>query len=567
MRQLRLLPRSGPLSTNHAAPPDFADLFEHAPCGYLATDPQGRISIANATFCLWTGFTKADLAGKRFQELLTLPGRIYFETHFAPLLRMQGTFNEVALDLVNSAGERMPVLVNAIERKNSDGQVEFIRISVFNSTDRRRYESELLKAKRIAEEASEALQQLNATLEARVAAEVEQRMKAEAALRQSQKMEAIGQLTGGVAHDFNNLLTVIIGSIESMCRVLQGLPASPETARLNRLRDMAAHGARRAATLTARLLAFSRRQALDPKSVDPNLLIKGIAELLQRTIGENIAFGVVTGAGTWLAMADPAELENAIVNLAVNARDAMPSGGKLTIETGNAHLDEAYVEALDEPVEPGQYVMIAVSDTGHGIDKDTLAKVFEPFFTTKEVGKGTGLGLSQVYGFLRQSRGHVRIYSEVGHGTTVKLYLPRADADLATFQPEERDATGYYRGSECILVVEDDEALRSFSCSALQELGYAVLEASEARLALEQLKTNSHVELIFTDVVLPGGVNGRELVEQARKLQPGLKALFTTGYTRNAIVHNGTLDRGVDLLGKPFSVEALAKKVRQVLET
>ncbi|MBB4261440.1 MULTISPECIES: PAS domain-containing hybrid sensor histidine kinase/response regulator [unclassified Bradyrhizobium] len=554
------------MSNNQAAPPDFADLFEHAPCGYVATDPQGTISIANATFCSWTGFTKEYLAGKRFQELLTLPGRIYFETHFAPLLRMQGVFNEVALDLINSAGDRLPVLVNAVERKNSAGQVEFIRISVFNAMDRRRYESELLKAKRTAEEANEALHQLNTTLEARVSAEVDQRMKAEAALRQSQKMEAIGQLTGGVAHDFNNLLTVIIGSIDSMGRVLQGLPASPETARLNRLRDMAAHGARRAATLTSRLLAFSRRQALDPKSVDPNQLIKGIAELLQRTIGENIAFEVVTGAGTWQAMADPAELENAIVNLAVNARDAMPNGGKLTIETGNAHLDDAYVEGLDEPVEPGQYVIIAVSDTGHGMDKDTLAKVFEPFFTTKEVGRGTGLGLSQVYGFLRQSRGHVRIYSEVDHGTTVKLYLPRADTELATFQPGERDTGGYYRGSECILVVEDDEALRSFSCSALRELGYAVLEASDGRSALELLDANSHVELIFTDVVLPGGLNGRQLVDEAVKLRPSLKVLFTTGYTRNAIVHNGTLDPSVTLIGKPFTLDALAKKMRQVLE-
>ncbi|MVT51725.1 response regulator [Bradyrhizobium yuanmingense] len=554
------------MSTDQAAPADFVDLFEHAPCGYLATDPHGRISIANATFCSWTGLTKEHLAGRRFQELLTLPGRVYFETHFAPLLRMQGVFNEVALDLVGASGDRIPVLVNAVERKSAQGQVEFIRITVFNATDRRRYEAELLKAKQVAERANEALQELNATLEARISAEVDQRMRAEAALRQSQKMEAIGQLTGGVAHDFNNLLTVIIGSIDSMGRVLQGLPASAETARLNRLRDMAIHGARRAATLTSRLLAFSRRQALDPKAVDPNQLIKGIAELLLRTIGENIAFEVVSGAGVWHAMADPAELENAIVNLAVNARDAMPNGGKLTIETGNVHLDEAYVEALDEPVEPGQYVMLAVTDTGHGIEKEMLVKVFEPFFTTKEIGKGTGLGLSQVYGFLRQSRGHVRIYSEVGHGTTVKLYLPRAHPDTAAFQPGERDESGYYGGSECILVVEDDEALRSFSSSTLRELGYSVIEASDGRSALEMLKDNPQIELIFTDVVLPGGLNGRQLVDQAVLDLPRLKALFTTGYTRNAIVHNGTLDAAVNLIGKPFTVGALARKVRQVLD-
>jgi PAS domain S-box-containing protein len=553
-------------SETSAVSGDFADLFEHAPCGYLATDPQGRISMANATFCAWTGFSKGDLAGRRFQELLTLPGRIYFETHFAPLLRMQGTFNEVALDLVRASGERMPVLVNAVERQNENGEVQFIRISVFNATDRRRYETELLKAKQEAERANQALQELNATLEARIASELEQRMKAEAALRQSQKMEAIGQLTGGVAHDFNNLLTVIIGGLDAMDRVLRGLPATPETARLSRLREMAFHGARRAATLTSRLLAFARRQALDPKAIDVNQLIKGIADLLQRTIGESIAFEVVTGAGLWHAVADPAELENAIVNLSVNARDAMPNGGRLTIETGNAHLDEAYVESLDEPVDPGQYVMIAVTDTGHGIDKETLSKVFEPFFTTKEIGKGTGLGLSQVYGFLRQSHGHIRIYSEVGHGTTVKLYLPRANPALAAFQPGEREAGGYYRGSERILVVEDDDALRAFSTSVLRELGYTVLEAANGRTALDLLQERADVDLIFTDVVLPGGMNGRQLVDRARQIHPRLKALFTTGYTRNAIVHNGTLDPGVDLLGKPFTVAALSKKVRQILD-
>jgi PAS domain S-box-containing protein len=545
---------------------DFADLFEHAPCGYLAMDPGGRISMANVTFCAWTGFSKDDLAGRRFQELLTLPGRIYFETHFAPLLRMQGTFNEVALDLVGASGHRMPVLVNAVERKNDKGEVQFIRISVFNATDRRRYETELLKAKQEAERASQALQELNATLEARITSEVDERMKAEAALRQSQKMEAIGQLTGGVAHDFNNLLTVIIGSLDAMDRVIQNLPATPEIARIIRLREMAFHGARRAATLTSRLLAFARRQALDPKAIDVNQLIKGVAELLRRTIGESIAFEVVTGAGLWHAIIDPAELENAIVNLAVNARDAMPNGGRLTIETGNAHLDEPYVEALDEPVASGQYIMIAVTDTGHGIDKDTLSKVFEPFFTTKEIGKGTGLGLSQVYGFLRQSRGHVRIYSEVGHGTTVKLYLPRANPSAAAFRPAKGEANGYYGGSECILVVEDDDPLRAFSSSVLKELGYTVLEAANGQVALDQLQKRPDVDLIFTDVVLPEGLSGRQLVDRAKQFRPGLKALFTTGYTRNAIVHNGTLDPGVDLLGKPFTVAALSKKVRQVLD-
>jgi signal transduction histidine kinase len=408
------------------------------------------------------------------------------------------------------------------------------------------------------------LKRLNETLESRVAEEIRERMQAEEALRQAQKMEAIGQLTGGVAHDFNNLLTVIMGGLDSIRRELDG-SAEPDLARIRRLQAMAFQGAERASNLTARLLAFARRQPLDPKAVDLNKLVLGLSDLLQRTLGETIALEAVSSPGLWLAHADPAELESAIINLAINARDAMPDGGKLTIETANANLGEDYVEALMEPVPPGQYAMIAVTDTGHGMEKDTLDRVFEPFFTTKQVGKGTGLGLSQVYGFVRQSGGHIRIYSEPGSGTTVKLYLPRESSNVVAEtedQPVRAVADG---GNETILLVEDHEGLRGYSSGVLRELGYDVLEASDSDEALKILRDTSDVQLLFTDVVLPG-LNGRQLADEAALLHPNIKVLYTTGYTRNAIVHNGRLDRGVSLITKPFTFEALARKVRQILD-
>jgi CheY-like chemotaxis protein len=380
-------------------------------------------------------------------------------------------------------------------------------------------------------------------------------------------MEAIGQLTGGVAHDFNNLLTVIMGGLETISRQTTELPQGAATGRIQRSAAMAAHAADRAATLTARLLAFSRRQPLDPKPVDPGRLVTGLADMLQRTLGETVALQTVVGAGLWRTLADPAELENALVNLAVNARDAMPGGGRLTIETSNAYLDETYVASIPEPVGAGQYVLIAVSDTGAGMDEDTLARVFEPFFTTKAVGKGTGLGLSQVYGFVRQSGGHVRIYSEVGEGTTVKIYLPRLAGAASPAEIEERAASiADVRGDETVLVVEDHEDLRAYSVSVLTEAGYRVLEASSGPEALALLARGSRVELLFTDVVLPDGMDGRRLADEAAKRNPRLKVLYTTGYTRNAIVHNGRLDPGVQLITKPFTSADLTAKVRQVLD-
>ena len=408
--------------------------------------------------------------------------------------------------------------------------------------------------------AEEALRELNASLEQQVIERTAELRRQEEALRQSQKMEAVGQLTGGIAHDFNNLLQIIMGNLEALQR---NLPA--DSGRLQRAADNAMAGARRAASLTQRLLAFSRRQPLNPKPVDPNALVGSMSDLLHRTLGETITVEAVRGAGVWRVEVDPTGLESAILNLAVNARDAMPDGGRLTIETANAHLDEAYARTHSE-VRPGQYVVLAVSDTGVGMDQATIAQAFEPFFTTKPVGQGTGLGLSQVYGFVKQSGGHLKIYSEVGQGTSIKLYLPRleraaTEADLP-IEPRIPEGTA----AELILVLEDDDDVRAHSVEVLAELGYRVIEASDGPTALRLLRRQAHVDLLFTDVVLPGGMTGAQVAAEAQAIQPGLKILFTTGYARNAIVHNGRLDAGVQLITKPFTFADLAAKVRDVLD-
>ena len=387
-----------------------------------------------------------------------------------------------------------------------------------------------------------------------------QRDAAEMALRQSHKMEALGQLTGGVAHDFNNLLTIIIWNIEALRRRLP-----PELAEMARLADAAMEGARRAVILVRRLLAFSRRQPLEPKPIDPNRLVVGMSELLHRTLGEGITIETVLAGGIWRISADIAELESALLNLVINARDAMRKGGKLTIETANALLDEAYAAAHAE-VTPGQYVAISVSDTGLGMTKEVAAKAFEPFFTTKDIGQGTGLGLSQVYGFIKQSGGHVQIMSEPGAGTTVTLYLPRllAAAGEVTYP---RAATAPVRPApdETVLVVEDDAAVRAASLEMLRELGYRVLEAADGRAALRLLEAEPEVTLLFTDVGLPGGLNGRQLAREAQRRRAGLKVLFTTGYARDAILHQGRLEDGVALIVKPFTIADLGAKIQQLL--
>jgi len=398
---------------------------------------------------------------------------------------------------------------------------------------------------------------------AKVTRDLTERRATEERLRQSQKMEGIGQLAGGVAHDFNNLLTIIIGNLEALQRHLKD--KGPDVARLQRSADNAMRGARRAESVTQRLLAFSRQQPLGPKSVDVGRLVSGMSDLLRRTLGEKIAVETVLAGGLWRAHADPNQLEVAIINLAVNARDAMPKEGKLTIETANVHLDERYAAAQVE-VLPGQYIMLAVTDNGFGMPDDVKVKAFDPFFTTKDIGQGTGLGLSQVYGFVKQSRGHVNIYSEVGEGTTVKIYLPRYHSDATDTEEEMARPASRGRKSETILVVEDDDDVRSYSTESLRELGYHVLEAPNARAALWVLEKHAKVAVVFTDIGLPGGMNGRQLAEEARKHRPTLKVLFTTGYAQNAIVHEGRLDPGVELLTKPFTQAALGEKIRDIID-
>ncbi len=387
-------------------------------------------------------------------------------------------------------------------------------------------------------------------------AEAERRELAEQSLRQAQKMEAVGQLTGGVAHDFNNLLTIIIGNLGIAKRGVV-------EARSERALDNALTGAQRAAQLTQRLLAFSRRQPLNPRAVDPNRLIVGISDLLTRSLGETVQLETIGGAGTWNVEVDASELESTLLNLAVNARDAMPEGGKLTIETSNAYLDEQYCRH-HEGITPGQYVLIAVTDNGTGMSRETVEKAFEPFFTTKEAGKGTGLGLSQVYGFMKQSGGHVKIYSEIGEGTTISLYLPRHDSAEAVVADDE--PAGSSRGNgETILVVEDDDGVRQYASEILRDLNYQIIEARDAASALKLLDAEKPFDLLLTDVVLPG-MNGRQLATEIEKRRPGVKIIFMTGYSRNAIVHHGRLDRGTELITKPLIEGVLARKIRQVLD-
>jgi signal transduction histidine kinase len=400
------------------------------------------------------------------------------------------------------------------------------------------------------------------------------RQEAEATLRQAQKMEAVGQLTGGIAHDFNNLLTIIIGNLDTMRRALADAsnPGNVEElrAKLAKPVESALKGANSAAQLTQRLLAFSRRQALAPAKVDLNRLVADMIEILRRSLGEDINIETVLGAGLWPTFVDPHQVENVLLNLALNAKAAMPKGGHLTIETANAYLDDAYTARFGD-VEPGQYVLLCVTDTGTGIRTEILDRVFDPFFTTKPQSEGSGLGLAMVHGFVKQSGGHIRIYSEEGHGTTVKIYLPRSMgsekvAAVPAGKAPRPTPTPGARKDETILLVEDNDGVRDYAIEVLEQLGYCVLAASNANEALRFLSDGKHVDLLFTDVVLPGAMTGRVLADQAKDMRPGLRVLYTTGYTRNAIVHQGRLDPDVHLLNKPYTQQSLARKVRDLLD-
>jgi signal transduction histidine kinase len=403
---------------------------------------------------------------------------------------------------------------------------------------------------------AQALGERNRALETEIA----QRERAEAQLRQAQKMEALGQLTGGVAHDFNNMLAIIVGNLDMLIRRLSGQE------KLLSLAENALSGANRAAALTKGLLAFSRQQPLDPKPTDVNKCVADMSELLRRALGEHIAVETVLAGGLWRAFVDTPQLESAILNLAVNARDAMGQNGttgRLTIETSNAFLDKAYADAHDEVV-AGQFVQVAITDTGGGMTPEVMERAFDPFFTTKRLGEGTGLGLSQVHGFLKQSRGHIKLYSELGVGTTVKLYLPRDTQGMTVEEPVAPRPIVASGGAFTVLIAEDDPGVRSFTVSAARELGYKVIEADGAAVALEHLGQRPEIDVLLTDVVMPGS-NGRQLVDAALVLRPDLKILYMTGYTRNAIVHNGTLDAGTRLLTKPFTLEQLDRELRDAL--
>jgi PAS domain S-box-containing protein len=412
--------------------------------------------------------------------------------------------------------------------------------------------------------ASEALVQLNSTLERQVEERTTELMAAEETLRQSQKMEAVGQLTGGIAHDFNNLLAAISGSLELLgMRVRDGrLDAIP------RYIDAAQSAAKRAAALTQRLLAFSRRQTLDPRPVNANRLIGEMEELIRRTVGPSVSLEFGGAGGLWMTLADPNQLENTLLNLAINARDAMPDGGRLTIETSNKWLDNRGAREHDLP--SGQYVCVSVSDTGTGMTPDVVQRAFDPFFTTKPLGQGTGLGLSMIHGFVRQSGGQVRIHSEPGAGTTMSLYLPRHVADEIDENTDAGKSEAHLKPSglgETVLVVDDEPTVRMLIVDVLEEAGYKHVEASDGPKALKILQSSAPIDLLVTDVGLPGGMNGRQVADAGRALRPTLKVLFVTGYAENAVVRNGILDAGMQIITKPFSIDLLGAKIRRMLDS
>ncbi|WP_244610559.1 PAS domain S-box protein [Microvirga pakistanensis] len=492
-----------------------------------------------------TGYTLAETQGRPLHDVVhhTRPDGTPYPLCECPIDQALPENNQEQGEevFVHKDGSFYPVAFTASPIRNEAGR------PIGTVIEARNIEQEL--------RARAALEAFNATLEQRVTEAIAEREKVEALLRQSQKMEALGQLTGGVAHDFNNLLQVISGNLQLLSKDIAG------NERAEARVQNALAGVSRGSKLASQLLAFGRRQPLEPKVVNVGRFVKGMDEMLRRALGEEIEIETVVSGGLWNTQVDPGQIENAILNLAINARDAMAGRGRLTIEAGNALLDDRY--ALQHDVTAGQYVMLAVTDTGSGIPPEILERVFDPFFSTKPEGKGTGLGLSMVYGFVKQSGGHIKIYSEVGQGTTVKIYLPRVheQEDVLT----DLRTTPVRGGTETILVVEDDEDVRETAVALLSDLGYRVLKARDAMSALTVIESGIEIDLLFTDVVMPGPLRSPELARKARARLPHIAVLFTSGYTENAIVHGGRLDPGVELLPKPYSREDLARKIRHVL--
>ena len=536
------------------------ELIDAAPDAIVVADAKGRIQLVNAQTEALFGYRRDELLGQPIELLVPealRAGHVGKREHFTccPSARPMGT----GLDLSGRRkdGSLVPVEISLSPLRTTDGML--VSAAIRDITERRVAQEALREARnqlevRVRERTAE-LELANRALQS----EIEDRNAAERALHQAQKMEAVGQLTGGIAHDFNNLLTVVMGNLQLLDRRVRDDPLAGELIR------GAMKAAGRGAELNRRLLAFSRKQRLAPVAVDLNEMIAGMTNLLRRSLGEQVQINVVEVPHLPRALADVTQLESALLNLAVNSRDAMVDGGMLTIETAAVYLDEHYA-ALEGDVKPGAYVMLAVSDTGSGMPPDVADRAFEPFFTTKEPGKGSGLGLAMVYGFVKQSGGHVKIYSEPGIGTTVKLFLPKiANADEVE-QAAETTPAAQPTGRETILVVEDEEDVRELVCRVLGSLGYRILQAGEGRSALSLVEQEPGIDLLFTDVVLPGGMNGPEIARRAQQQRPGLKVLYTSGYTGNAIQQLEALPGEVRMISKPYAIEELAQMVRGTLD-
>ncbi|QGZ43012.1 PAS domain-containing protein [Pseudoduganella flava] len=519
----------------------LAAIFGQASVGLSELSLDGRYTRVNGALCKMLGRSEEQLLGLHVEDLIHPEDMAENRVQVA---RLRATGQPFTLEkrYHRPDGEWVWISSSMSRLDDESGQPVALIAVKTDITERRRIEV--------------ALRDLNDTLEQRVSREIAERDKAEEALRQAQKMEAVGQLTGGVAHDFNNVLQIISGNLHLLAQHLSGDDAA------RRRLDMAIAAVERGAKLSSQLLAFARRQPLQPAVTDLGRLVSEMDELLRRALGEAVELVVVVGSGLWNTLVDPGQIENVILNLAINARDAMQGEGRLTIELGNAILDEYYVNNLID-VPAGQYVMLSVTDTGCGMTPEVLQRAFEPFFTTKREGEGTGLGLSMAYGFVKQSRGHIKIHSEPGQGTSVKIYLPR------TMLAESIDAgTGkgpVTGGTETILVVEDDEGVRAVVLDMLAALGYRVLAAENGEQALRIVESGEHVDLLFTDVVMPGPLRSPELARIAQQVLPDLAVLFTSGYPQDAIVHGGRLDAGLELLSKPYRREELARKLRHVL--
>ncbi|WP_300629980.1 PAS domain-containing protein [Pseudomonas sp.] len=524
--------------------------------GYV--DHEQRFRLNNSAYLDWYGKTPQELYGKTIREVLG--DEVYAGRADKIAAALNGKACSFMTVTPHRDGRPRHALMKYLPRFSNDGSVNGFYIFVIDETERKLTEEALRHLNENLEERVSQRTQALAEANQRLQNEMFERERAEDALRHAQKMEAVGQLTGGIAHDFNNMLTGIIGSLDLMQRYI----ADGRSEDIGRFADAAVASAHRAAALTHRLLAFSRRQSLDRRPTDPNQLVASLEDLFRRTKGAHISLNVQLGKDIWPVNTDASQLENALLNLVINARDAMPDGGELLIETANSYLDGTDITTL-EPVKAGDYVMLGVRDNGSGMAPKILAKAFDPFFTTKPIGQGTGLGLSMIYGFAQQSGGHVTIQSEPGQGTCVRLYLPRLyGTALESSLPTSLTEAPVALAGEAVVVVEDDPAVRMLVVNVLDELGYTAHQAADARTALPLLESDLRVDLLVTDVGLPG-MNGRQLAEIARQHRPGLRVLFMTGYAEKAAERQGFLEHGMDMVAKPFSIELLATKIRSMI--